>query len=110
MNPEEKGDLSFKYLAGLQNLSQEDMDSSITDTSKDPTYFLSQEISDSKVIHRGMMMKTIQMERNLKMKKAFCLKVTKENATKHLDNYLLNLMEAPKENPKCRTLIRRIDL
>ena len=34
---EEKGDLSFKDLASQQNLSQEDMESTMTDTSKDPT-------------------------------------------------------------------------
>ena len=45
---EEKGDLSFKDLASQQNLSQEDMESTMTDTSKDPTYSLSQEVSDNK--------------------------------------------------------------
>ena len=50
VNQHEKGDLSFKDLAGLQNSSQEDMESSITDTSKDPVYSPSHEISDSKEI------------------------------------------------------------
>ena len=50
VNEDEKGDLSFKDLAGKQNSSQEDMESSITDTSNNLTYSPSQKITDSKDI------------------------------------------------------------